>query len=367
MFPWVRQDSSCLAAFELRSAFSCLWTWAETVALPRLQACWPLAWTHTSALPSLPPACCLQNLGLVSLHNCVCVIPYNKHHTCTCIYMCLCTHIFFNPMYIDLRKREMERGREREKNNVRAKHRSVASYTCPDQGSNPSLLMCPDQESNLQPFGVQDDAPTNWATSRALYISCWSYFSGEPWLTQDLWNLIHSRSNYSYKVSVYDSFGLICSFVHVHTRAGFREHRQVSDSKLLRGWWVLESPMQHVARGHPSPPARPNPGSSTPCTSLRKPLQSPSGRSWPCGKDRDLQAEAHTWPWAQQQPLNPVLVTRKESALAKRVCFQSELAPILVNQINVNAVWNFAFKGAPLGMLFVAGTNGLKSHKETPD
>ena len=27
-----------------------------------------------------------------------------------------------------------------------------------------SLGMCFDQESNLQPFGEQDNAPTNWAT-----------------------------------------------------------------------------------------------------------------------------------------------------------------------------------------------------------
>ena len=29
-----------------------------------------------------------------------------------------------------------------------------------------NLGMCPDKELNLQPSGVQDDAPTNWATSQ---------------------------------------------------------------------------------------------------------------------------------------------------------------------------------------------------------
>ena len=42
-------------------------------------------------------------------------------------------------------ERERERGRERE----RERERSVASGTCPDWGS------------NLQPFGVQNDAPAH--------------------------------------------------------------------------------------------------------------------------------------------------------------------------------------------------------------
>ena len=34
----------------------------------------------------------------------------------------------------------------------------------PTRDQTHSLGMCPDWESNLQPFGLQDDAPTNWAT-----------------------------------------------------------------------------------------------------------------------------------------------------------------------------------------------------------
>ena len=53
-------------------------------------------------------------------------------------------------MITDLRERERER--------------VVASCTCPDWGQNHNLGMCPDEESNLQPLGVQVDAPTNCAT-----------------------------------------------------------------------------------------------------------------------------------------------------------------------------------------------------------
>ena len=34
----------------------------------------------------------------------------------------------------------------------------------PDWGQTRNLGTCPDQGLNLQPFGVQDDAPTNGAT-----------------------------------------------------------------------------------------------------------------------------------------------------------------------------------------------------------
>ena len=51
----------------------------------------------------------------------------------------------------------VEGGIERE----REKHQLVESQTG-DQTRN--LGMCPDQESNLQPFGAWEDIPTNWAT-----------------------------------------------------------------------------------------------------------------------------------------------------------------------------------------------------------
>ena len=47
---------------------------------------------------------------------------------------------------------ETEEGKEKETSIVRGKHQLVASHTCPNWGS------------NLQSFGVQDNAPTNYAT-----------------------------------------------------------------------------------------------------------------------------------------------------------------------------------------------------------
>ena len=69
-------------------------------------------------------------------------------------------------MFIDLKEKggggEKERERERERERWE-KHWLVASHTHPNQGSTLSIGMCPDQGLNLQPFGVQDDTPTNWA------------------------------------------------------------------------------------------------------------------------------------------------------------------------------------------------------------
>ena len=61
--------------------------------------------------------------------------------------------------------REGERGGEREK------HRLVASHRHPTRDQTHNLAVCPDQELNPRPFGLQDDTPTNWATSaRAIII-----------------------------------------------------------------------------------------------------------------------------------------------------------------------------------------------------
>ena len=62
---------------------------------------------------------------------------------------------------------------EREKNMyVRETHQAVASsHMRPDQAQTHNLSMCPDQESNPWPFGLWDDAPTNWATlARAIFL-----------------------------------------------------------------------------------------------------------------------------------------------------------------------------------------------------
>ena len=67
---------------------------------------------------------------------------------------------------MDFRKRGRGGEREREKHiDVRKKHWLVASHM---HAIEPG--MCPDWESNPQPFGVQDDAPTNWATWPGLFI-----------------------------------------------------------------------------------------------------------------------------------------------------------------------------------------------------
>ena len=67
--------------------------------------------------------------------------------------------LFFNKIlfkdfiYLFLERGE-GRGKEREKNiNVREKHRSVVSHTCPDQ------------ESTWRPFALPDKCPPNWATA----------------------------------------------------------------------------------------------------------------------------------------------------------------------------------------------------------
>ena len=59
-------------------------------------------------------------------------------------------------MFIDFR----ERGRERKRETLIA----CLPYTpCTRDGTH-KPGMCPDWELSLQPFGAQDNAPTNWAT-----------------------------------------------------------------------------------------------------------------------------------------------------------------------------------------------------------
>ena len=54
-----------------------------------------------------------------------------------------------------------ERGREGEREGE--KH-CLPLIGPPTRDQTPNLCMCSDLESNLQPFGLQDDTPTNWAT-----------------------------------------------------------------------------------------------------------------------------------------------------------------------------------------------------------
>ena len=60
-------------------------------------------------------------------------------------------------MLIDFREKGREEERQRN-TDVREQHQSVAFHKCFhwDGTLNPS--MCPDQEMNLRPFGLQDDA-----------------------------------------------------------------------------------------------------------------------------------------------------------------------------------------------------------------
>ena len=55
--------------------------------------------------------------------------------------------------------------REQERNiDVREKQEPMVFCTCPDRGLNLQPRYVP-WESNLQPFGVQDNALTNWAAT----------------------------------------------------------------------------------------------------------------------------------------------------------------------------------------------------------
>ena len=58
---------------------------------------------------------------------------------------------------------EGEEGEKESKrhSDVRGKHQSVASHVCPKQDQTRNLGMCPDQESNWQPFSAWNEAPTN--------------------------------------------------------------------------------------------------------------------------------------------------------------------------------------------------------------
>ena len=60
-------------------------------------------------------------------------------------------------MFIDFRERKV-RGRKR---NIGVRNITGLSPTLPNPDGTHSLGMCPDQELNLQPFGVRNDALTN--------------------------------------------------------------------------------------------------------------------------------------------------------------------------------------------------------------
>ena len=77
-------------------------------------------------------------------------------------------------MFIDFRGIQREREKAIE---VRERYRSVASHTHPDWDWICNLCMRSDQESNPQPFGVWDNAPTNWDTWPVVSVVKWSVVS----------------------------------------------------------------------------------------------------------------------------------------------------------------------------------------------
>lgn len=77
--------------------------------------------------------------------------------------------LLFNPhpriYFTDFRERvrggETERKGGGGEGDVRQKHQSVASYTCPHQVANLQYRFVLQPEWNGQPYDLQDDAPTN--------------------------------------------------------------------------------------------------------------------------------------------------------------------------------------------------------------
>ena len=91
---------------------------------------------------------------------------YNPHPR-ACLFVCfICLFV-----YLKERGRSKERETSTRERNI-CQLPSVCTLT---MGQTCNLGMCPDWESNPQPFGVGDNAPTNWATQPGLEL----YFDGE--------------------------------------------------------------------------------------------------------------------------------------------------------------------------------------------
>ena len=71
-------------------------------------------------------------------------------------------------MFIDFRETEWGGAREREPVMWERNIDWLPPIRAPTRDWTWNLGMCPDQESNPQPFGVQDDTPTNRATQPGL-------------------------------------------------------------------------------------------------------------------------------------------------------------------------------------------------------
>ena len=67
-------------------------------------------------------------------------------------------------MLIDFREKGIREGKREGEKHQCEEHPLVAPCMHPDEGLNLNLGLCPDQELNLWPFGLWNDAPTKWTT-----------------------------------------------------------------------------------------------------------------------------------------------------------------------------------------------------------
>ena len=81
-----------------------------------------------------------------------------------------------------------ERGREREKERERETLIGCLLVCALTGDWTLNLGMCPDWESNLWPFGLQDKAPTNWATLARVNLIRFD-------ICLHLWNHHHNQAN----------------------------------------------------------------------------------------------------------------------------------------------------------------------------
>ena len=88
------------------------------------------------------------------------VESYETQHreSCVCLFLNLHQKILFQLIF-----RESGRKRERKRNINHIIYTPTWDQTC-------HLAMCPDQESNLQPFGIWNDTSTSWATQPGLSV-----------------------------------------------------------------------------------------------------------------------------------------------------------------------------------------------------
>ena len=104
-------------------------------------------------------------------------IPYATFPKCVCVCLFLSSSedifsLFWGFFFESERERQTDRQIERKKETHQCERETSTGcfLTHPPTGNwTATWGMCPDQESNLWPFALQNDEPTNWATlARAL-------------------------------------------------------------------------------------------------------------------------------------------------------------------------------------------------------